>query len=159
MFNEEMEWQPPETRSQARESALQLLYGQFITGTPPAVLWNDVLPQPGGGTPVQRFMRRLVRRVYENRSLLDEIIMRHSENWNVDRIAVIDLLILRQAVCELLYFPEIPPKVSIDEAVELAKRYGTEKSSVFVNGILDAVLDELRRENRLQKNRRGLREK
>jgi N utilization substance protein B len=70
----------------------------------------------------------------------------------------LDKLILRLALCEFLHFPDIPPKVTIDEAIEIAKKYSTEKSGRFVNGILDAVLIDLRKEGRLHKKGRGLSE-
>ncbi|HET56271.1 MAG TPA: N utilization substance protein B, partial [Ignavibacteria bacterium] len=73
-----------------------------------------------------------------------------------ERIALLDRLILRLALCELLFFEEIPPKVTINEAIDLAKKFSTEDSGRFVNGILDAVLRKLKQENRLAKHGRGL---
>jgi N utilization substance protein B len=84
------------------------------------------------------------------------MIKRKAVNWEFSRIAVMDKLILRMALCEFLCFEDIPPKVSIDEAIEIAKKYSTEKSGRFVNGILDAVLNDLRAEGRLRKRGRGL---
>jgi N utilization substance protein B len=79
---------------------------------------------------------------YENE--IDEHIMFHSEKWDFNRIAIIDKLILRMAITELLYFPDIPAKVTINEAIEIAKRYSTDNSGRFVNGILDAVYNNLK---------------
>ncbi len=86
----------------------------------------------------------------------DEIISSHTKNWDISRIALIDRLLLRMAICEMLAFEDIPPKVSINEAIEVAKRYSTSKSGKFINGILDAVLLDLQREGRLKKTGRGL---
>ncbi len=63
-----------------------------------------------------------------------------SKNWDFERIAIIDRLIIRMAICEFLFFDDIPPKVSISEAIEIAKKFSTDDSSAFVNGILDAIL-------------------
>ena len=67
------------------------------------------------------------------------MIITHAENWEIQRIALLDKLILLMAICELYFMDDIPPKVTISEAIEIAKRYSTEESSSFVNGILDAV--------------------
>ena len=78
----------------------------------------------------------------ENLSRIDEIIKKHVKNWEIDRMAVVDRNILRIAAYELLFIKEIPPKVSINEAIELAKRFGDVDSPRFVNGILDKVYKE-----------------
>jgi N utilization substance protein B len=100
----------------------------------------------------------LFRRTVADISHFDMMIRRKAVNWEFNRIAIMDKLILRMALCEFLYFPDIPPKVTIDEAIEVAKKFSTEKSGRFVNGILDAVLIDLRKEGRLQKRGRGLSE-
>jgi len=102
------------------------------------------------------FAEELLRTSYDHREELDRLIKAKALNWEFDRIAVIDKLILRMAIGEFLYFPDIPPKVSIDEAIEISKRYSTEKSSKFINGILDAVLNDLRGQGKLYKTGRGL---
>lgn len=76
--------------------------------------------------------------------------------WELDRIAMIDRILLRIGICEFLYFPDIPPKVSINESIEIAKLYSTEKSGGFVNGVLDAILVDLRATKTLHKEGRGL---
>jgi len=86
----------------------------------------------------------------------DEVIEQHINNWDVNRLAIIDKLILRMALSELLNFDEIPTKVTINEAIELAKRFSTRKSGNFVNGILDAILKSLIKENKINKKGRGL---
>src|SRR5690625_6488171 len=86
----------------------------------------------------------------------DELIQKHIKNYDVNRLAIIDRLILRMAITEFLYFEHIPTKVTINEAIELAKDYSTRKNVNFVNGILDAVLSTLNDEHRINKKGRGL---
>ena len=88
---------------------------------------------------VPAYLGELVAGVAAHQEELDALIGRYSEHWRLERMAVVDRNLLRLAVYELLYLPEIPPKVVINEAVELAKRYGSEDSGGFVNGILDQV--------------------
>jgi N utilization substance protein B len=102
------------------------------------------------------FASVLIDTVLKNVKLLDEMIQGKIENWEFERIALIDKLVLRIGLCEILYFPEIPPKVSINEAIEISKEYCTSQSGKFVNGILDAILIDLRHDNRLNKQGRGL---
>lgn len=106
--------------------------------------------------PTFEFARRLVAKVLETGEELDAIIRKRVANWEFSRLALIDRVILRMCICELLYFEDIPPKVSINEAIEIARRYSTEKSDKFVNGVLDSVLDDLKANGRLQKSGRGL---
>jgi len=78
----------------------------------------------------------------KNKEVLDEHIRIKSENWEFSRIAILDRLILRIAICEFVYFEDIPAKVSISEAIEIAKKFSTKDSGAFVNGILDAILQD-----------------
>lgn len=105
---------------------------------------------------VIRFAEKLYLRTLNKEQELDGEIQRHIENWDINRLAVIDKITLRMAICEFLEFPEIPVKVSINEAIEIVKKYSTEKSGKFVNGILDSICQTLRREGRLKKSGRGL---
>lgn len=89
---------------------------------------------------VKEFVNALVNKTVDNIGKIDDLITKNATNWRIERIAVIDRNILRLAICEFLYFPEIPPKASIDEAIELAKKYSTSESGKFVNGVLDSVL-------------------
>lgn len=77
-------------------------------------------------------------------------------NWDFQRIAILDRVILRMGICELIFFKEIPPKVSMNEAIELAKLFSTERSGQFINGVLDAVLNEMKASGGLAKAGRGL---
>ena len=88
-------------------------------------------------------MELLVLGVLEHREALDRLIQQYSENWRLDRINIIERNILRMALFELLYCEEIPPKVTINEAIDLGKRYGSEDSGGFINGILDRIQNEV----------------
>ena len=78
----------------------------------------------------------------ENKTWLEKVIIRHLDNWEINRIALLDKLILQMAISELYFMDDVPPKVTLSEAIEIAKRYSTEESSSFVNGILNAVYKE-----------------
>jgi N utilization substance protein B len=95
------------------------------------------------GQELKTFARDLFIAAALHRDELDKFIQEKSENWDFERIAIIDRLIIRIAICEFKYFDDIPPKVSISEAIEIAKRFSTDDSSAFVNGILDAVLHQI----------------
>lgn len=102
------------------------------------------------------FATRLFLRSLDHAEEADRVIAEHVKNWDVSRIALIDRLLLRMAICEFLAFEDIPPKVTINEAIEVAKKYSTPRSGQFINGILDAVLLQLQEEGRLKKSGRGL---
>lgn len=104
----------------------------------------------------KQFALDLLGKVSEYEQYITELIERFSQNWDIGRIAHIDRMVIKLAITELLSFPEIPPKVTINEAIEIVKKYSTEKSGTFVNGILDAVLVELKSEGKLVKTGRGL---
>ena len=127
------------TRREAREWALKALYAYDLSGNPLDLVIQQLLPQNADEANTQ-FALDLVKKTLEKLEAIDEVIRRHAEKWDLSRIAVLDRLILRQSICELLYFNDIPPKVTINEAIEIAKKYSTEKSDKFVNGMLDAVL-------------------
>ena len=109
-------------------------------------------------TDLLEFARTLLRRSWNNREHCDEVIMNLAENWDFNRITPIDKAVLRMGIAELLYFPEIPTRVTINEAIEIAKMFSTDKSGVFINGILDAAVAKLTGEERLKKSGRGLME-
>ncbi len=102
------------------------------------------------------FARELFHRVVDDKQEFDELIKSRVANWEYDRIALIDKIIIRIAICEFVHFEDIPTKVSIDEAIELAKKFSTEQSGRFVNGIVDAVLIDLQKQNKVLKRGRGL---
>ena len=102
------------------------------------------------------FTKELLRKAIINHDELRELIKEHSKNWDVDRIAFMDILIMQLAITEFLYFPTIPTKVSLNEYIELSKFYSTEKSRNFINGILDKTLKDLKRLDKVNKTGRGL---
>lgn len=127
-------------RRKARELALEALYRLEITKEIPEEILRDIFTRVKITREIKGFTRELVLKTVENLRKCDQIIAQVTVNWKLDRIAIIDKNILRAAICEILYFPDIPPKVSIDEAIEIAKKYSTEDSGRFVNGILDRVM-------------------
>ncbi|PIF06686.1 MAG: transcription antitermination factor NusB [Draconibacterium sp.] len=102
------------------------------------------------------FARDLLRKSVINHEELRELIKTYSKNWDVDRIAFMDVLIMQLAIAEFLYFPSIPSKVTMNEYIELSKFYSTEKSRNFINGILDKSLKELKKRGKVIKTGRGL---
>ncbi|NLE65365.1 MAG: transcription antitermination factor NusB [Elusimicrobia bacterium] len=130
-------------RSVARECALKVLY-QIEVGGRPAIqalkdFWEQEADHP---SEVQEFTTRIVEGVSSRRDDLDQGISKYATNWQVKRMAVIDRNVLRMGLFELKFSSDIPPKVAINEAVDLAKKYGDMDSGKFVNGILDRVLRE-----------------
>jgi transcription antitermination factor NusB len=133
-------------RTRARELALQMLYQVDARG--PEVL-EDLEDLPHREEPVEpdvlQFARALLDGTLEKRPEIDELIAAAAQNWQLRRMAIVDRNILRMAVYEMLYVDDIPAKVSINEAIELGKRFSTQQSGSFINGILDRV----RRERKL----------
>lgn len=126
----------------SRELALEILYRNEIGVQKTEEIVANVLSRKDYSKPIKEFTRELVSKTLTNIKALDKLISKTATNWALDRIAIIDKNILRLAISELLYFPDIPPKVSIDEAIEIAKKYSTEKSGTFINGILDKIMKE-----------------
>jgi N utilization substance protein B len=102
------------------------------------------------------FMIELFRKTIEQEETLSKLIGDKTKNWETDRIAVVDFLLMKLALCEIVSFPHIPIKVSINEYLELAKLYSTPNSHGFINGVLDKVQIDLKRENKINKTGRGL---
>jgi N utilization substance protein B len=102
------------------------------------------------------YARELLQTAIDKETYAMELIKPKLVNWEAERVAAIDLILLRMGVCELLYFPTIPTKVTINEYIDLAKMYSTPQSGQFVNGVLDNLLKELSKEGKIRKNERGL---
>jgi len=102
------------------------------------------------------FTKTLFRKSILNSAEYREIIKKHLRNWDLDRVAFIDVLIMEMALCEFINFPSIPSKVSLNEYIDLARFYSTEKSRTFINGILDKLLKSLKEEGKISKTGRGL---
>lgn len=135
-------------RRQAREMAVQFLYLQDMGGAGDLPLEQEIAAVPNAADhpkDARPFAVELVRGVLERKKELDEKIVHYAQNWSLSRIAAVDRAILRLAIYELLFREDIPPVVSINEAIDLAKNYSTTDSGRFVNGILDRVKLELKR--------------
>jgi len=127
-------------RTKARECALQILYGIDIRKGDPASENIECYWQQNKTDPVvKEFADSLIAGTLEHVKDIDKCITKYTDNWRIERMAVIDRNIIRMATYELLFVTDIPPKVSINEAVELAKKYGDDESGRFVNGVLDKI--------------------
>jgi len=130
------------TRRSGRAYALQLLYARDgdpatdVAGA--AASWAEAFEIELDPT-AQAFARELVAAASQHAAKIDAVIGASSKNWRIDRMSRVDRNILRLGACELVAFPDVPVKVVINEAVELAKRFGTAESSAFVNGVLDRI--------------------
>jgi transcription antitermination factor NusB len=128
-------------RRAARELAVQLLYQLEIAGGDACDVKERFWSERRVDTDMELFASLLVKIYFENEEEVDAVIAAAAENWDFKRIAKVDKNILRIATTELLYFDDIPPKVTLNEAIEVAKKYGsTEKSYRFVNGVLDRIM-------------------
>lgn len=174
-------------RRLAREKTLQIIAACRISGEEPESIFNHVffrkfnladsvethvdhlltraeIQEMESDTPIHwkddeiEFSKMLIRKTLEGETLLDELIDKAAKNWELERIAILDRILMQMAISELLYFDEIPPKVSVNEAIEIAKKYSTEKSGTFINGVLDSILNTLKDEKKISKSGRGLKE-
>lgn len=143
-------------RRAVREKVLQALYAHEVSKDPIDRIIETIVSELRSDPPTFEFAKNLITKVLETGAELDTIIRKRVANWEFGRLALIDRIILRMCICELLYFEDIPPKVSINEAIEIARRFSTEKSDKFVNGVLDSVLDDLKAGGKLRKSGRGL---
>jgi N utilization substance protein B len=134
-------------RRRAREAALQMLYHCEVgrASADEAIATHGEIEQATRleSPQAEQFAARLVAGTVEHADELDPVVAASAEHWRPERMAVIDRLILRMAVYQLRYMPDVPPTVVIDEAIELARRFGGEESGRFVNGVLDAVKRKL----------------
>jgi len=126
-------------RRRAREHALQMLFQIDLTGASPQEVFREFWHDQEAGEEMRRFAESLVLGVHAGRGELDRWIVGSAEHWRVERMAVVDRNVLRMAVHEMLHDPAPPPAVIIDEAIEVAKKFGSEESGAFINGILDAI--------------------
>ena len=138
-----------------REKTLQVLYAYEMNGSGLQMLLDGILSDVQDKKD-REFSAELVHKVLANKDNLNDKISERVANWEMDRIALIDRILLRIGIAELLYFPDIPPKVSINEVIEIAKDYSTSNSGKFINGILDAILNDLKKSSKLNKSGRGL---
>jgi N utilization substance protein B len=144
-------------RREARELVMKALYAHEVGKNDRRQALQFILkPNFEKQTKNYRFAKSLFTKTVSHQEELDDVIRQHIKNWRMERLTIIDKVILRAAICEFLYFPEIPTKVTINEAIEIAKKYSTPDSGKFVNGILDAALSRLNKQNKIEKKGRGL---
>ena len=134
-------------RRKARELTLQVLFNIEFSNDDPDVVFNLICNNFNAPKFAQEFSKKLVLGISQKREHLDNLISNSSRNWRLERMSKVDRSILRLGVYEILFVDEIPPKVSIDEAVELGKIYGTEESGAFINGVLDNIFNKLKTDN------------
>jgi N utilization substance protein B len=131
-------------RRKAREIVLQALYeAEFSDSHWEEILSNQTSRRDSSAETVE-YARSLLAKTLENRDHLDEIIRAALQNWEMERVSLVDRNILRFALCEILFFSEVPPKVIVNEAIEVAHKYSSEEAGKFVNGILDRFLKQYR---------------
>jgi len=126
-------------RTKARECALQVLYAMDIRKNSKHEVSESYWQQKNENIEIKMFAQELIKGTFLKMDKIDLLITKYADNWRIERMAVIDRNIIRMAIYELLYTADIPPKVAINEAVELAKKFGDDESGSFVNGVLDKI--------------------
>ncbi len=131
-------------RRLARELAFRACYQSDVTGEPMEKCLTEILDDMGTGDDSRAFAESLVRSLAAHAEEVDAAVSRIARNWPLRRMAATDRSVLRIAAAELLYHADTPTRVALDEAIEIAKKYGTDTSGSFVNGILDRIAHEAR---------------
>ena len=129
-------------RRSSRELALKFLYQSEFNEGHSEELLTQFIDQVASKDGVGDYMRELVKAIFNHRDEIDSAIQKYSEHWALDRMTLIDRNILRMGVCELVYLDSVPPKVAINEAVEIAKKFGNDDSPDFINGVLDHIFKD-----------------
>lgn len=139
-----------------REAVLKALYAFLLSNDDAShVIATQIKPEAKDKEELQ-FAEKLFLATARNGEEYDKYIDSRIKNWELSRIALVDKIVLRMAICEFITFDDIPTKVTINEAIEVAKKFSTAKSGKFVNGVLDGVLEDLRQEGRINKTGLGL---
>jgi transcription antitermination factor NusB len=136
-------------RRKARELAVQVNFHLEFSPGDPGEAFDLLCEKFNSKESIKPFSKKLVLGVHEKKKDLDQLISIASKNWRLDRMSCLDRCVLRLAVFEILFMQDIPPKVSIDEAVEIGKKFGSEDSGSFINGVLDKIYNTLVQEGRL----------
>ncbi|GAB4350582.1 MAG: N utilization substance protein NusB [Candidatus Abyssubacteria bacterium] len=131
------------SRRKAREKALKILFQIDFNEVDVRAVLDEFWKEHPSGEKVREFTETLVKGAVANRERIDMMISSTLKNWSLERLNAVDRAILRCAVFELMYMPDIPPKVTINEAVEIAKAYGTDESGSFINGVLDNIRERV----------------
>ena len=143
------------TRRYLREKSLQILYAYELTKDPIEQIMaqqTDDLEKKDD----RKFCSDLVSITVQNDLEYEEIIKNTVENWDMERIALIDSIIIKMCLTEFFHFEDVPPKVSINESIDIAKDFSTRNSGKFVNGVLDAILEKLDKDKKIIKKGKGL---
>ncbi len=143
------------TRRYLREKALQTLYAFELTGDPIDQVKLQQLEELDKKDD-RKFCDDLIKYTVENDEKYETIIKETVDNWDMERIALIDAIIIKMCLTEFFHFEDIPPKVSINESIDIAKDFSTRNSGKFVNGVLDAILERLQKEKLINKKGKGL---
>ena len=139
------------TRRQARELAMQALFYMDIRKDASEETLEYFCGCFCPSKKSRPFFRKLVNGVLETKGKIDALVERYSQNWNISRMSCVDRNVMRIAVYEMLFCDDIPPKVSINEAVDIGKKFGTQESGAFINGIMDSIRAKLVKEGSLKK--------
>jgi N utilization substance protein B len=140
------------TRRQARELAMQALFYMDMQKDASEEMLGHFCGCFCPSKKSRPFLMKLVNGVLGTKGQIDGLVERFSQNWKIDRMSSVDRNVMRIAVYELLYCDDIPPKVSINEAVDIGKKFGTQESGAFINGIMDSIRGALEKEGALKKN-------
>ena len=143
------------TRRHLREKSLQVLYAYKLTGDPieqVKQLQFEELEKKDD----RKFCEDLIKYTIDNDEKYETIITETVDNWDMERIALIDSIIIKMCLTEFFHFEYIPPKVSINESIDIAKDFSTRNSGKFVNGVLDAILEKLQKDKLITKKGKGL---
>lgn len=133
------------TRRIARELVLQGLYAEEMTHDSPGKIVEDLKRKSNFDEESSTFFERLLTTTIKQRDWTSSVIKERLENWDLSRVALIDRLVLQMMITEMVFFDDVPPKVSITEGVEIVRKFSTDESSRFVNGILDSVFHSLKK--------------
>ncbi|MEA3499419.1 MAG: transcription antitermination factor NusB [Candidatus Marinimicrobia bacterium] len=138
-------------RRHSRELCLQVLYSYIMTSDPINQIITNIknIDLEAATEYDEDLLEMLVIKTIKNMEMIDDKIKQRAKNWNFDRIALIDKLILRQSIAELLFCDDVPPRVTISEAIELGKNYSTDDSHIFINGMLDRIYHDFIEEGKL----------
>jgi N utilization substance protein B len=144
-------------RRLARERVMQAMYARAMGGGDGDEVYAAIIkPEANLDTAGMEFAQALLRRFCTNEYAVNSIITSKLTNWDISRVALLDKILLEIGITEFLYFPEIPPKATINELIEIAKDYSTDESSKFINGILHKIKEELISSGMINKTGRGL---
>ncbi|MBF88165.1 MAG: transcription antitermination factor NusB [Candidatus Marinimicrobia bacterium] len=132
-------------RRLVRELTLQGLYSIAMTKDNPLKIFNDIQSRYSDSLDEDsiKFLEELLNKSIQNENWTRKLIKDRLENWDITRVALIDLLVLQMMITEMLFIKDVPPKVSISEGIEIVKKFSTDESSSFVNGILDSIFHSL----------------